>query len=67
MNTIEREKEMTASLYMMLLLIGVFFLGLMMLLAAWLIQWRYQAKLDYFAKVMKMLSEALNAIKNRGE
>lgn len=58
---------MMASLYMVILLTGVFFLGLMTLLAAWLIQWRYQVKLDYFAKVTKALSEALNAIKNRGE
>lgn len=52
---------------MVILLTGVFFLGLMTLLAAWLIQWRYQVKLDYFAKVTKALNEALNAIKNRGE
>lgn len=58
---------MTASLYMVILLTGVLFLGLMTLLAAWLIQWRYQVKLDYLAKVTKALSEALNAIKNRGE
>lgn len=60
---------MTAAMYMIILLTGIFFLGLIALIAAWLIQWWYQVKLDYFSKVMGAVGQALSALQSpkRGE
>lgn len=56
---------MTAAMYMIILLTGIFFLGLIALIAAWLIQWRYQVKLDYFSKVMNATGKALMVLSGK--